>query len=243
MKSMEDSDKKRFAELMAGLAQTFITDISAQDLENYWRLLKNYPLSQIEQAIVGYCISPEGHRFMPKPGEIIAAVHGKESDQSLLAWVKVTQGIRQAGASKTVVFDDPMIHAVIADLGGWIRLCHLTTRELSFQQREFERLYACYCRRPLRQYPYQLTGINDTANAAAGYALQQKPVLLGDPAKAAQVYKNGNKNYYLPAQTLSVQQIMQFGENQRLDKANKESLQHEDESLIDDKIPGEPHDR
>lgn len=64
---MEDTDKKRFAELMAGLAQTFITDISAQDLENYWRLLKGYPMSQIEQAIIGYCASPEGHRFMPKP--------------------------------------------------------------------------------------------------------------------------------------------------------------------------------
>ncbi len=79
---MEDTDKKRFAELMAGLAQTFITDISAQDLENYWRLLKGYPLGQIEQAIIGYCASPEGHRFMPKPGEIIAAFHGKESEQS-----------------------------------------------------------------------------------------------------------------------------------------------------------------
>ena len=166
---MEDTDKKRFAELMAGLAQTFITDISAQDLENYWRLLKGYPLSQIEQAIIGYCASPEGHRFMPKPGEIIAAFHGKENEQSLLAWVKVTKGMRQVGASKTVVFDDPMIHAVIADLGGWIRLCRLTERELNFQQREFERLYACYRHRPLRKYPCQLTGIPDTANAAAGY--------------------------------------------------------------------------
>jgi hypothetical protein len=239
---MEDIDKKRFAELMAGLAQTFITDISAQDLENYWQLLKSYPLSQIEQAIIGYCASPEGHRFMPKPGEIIAAVHGKETDQSLLAWVKVTQGMRQVGASKTVVFDDPIIHAVIADLGGWIHLCHLPMRELHFQQREFERLYACYCHRPLRQFPYQLTGINDTANAAAGYVTQQKPVLLGDPVKAAQVYKNGSKSYYLPAQTLSVQQIMQFGENRLLDKASKELLQNEGESLIDNKIPGEPHD-
>ena len=42
---MEESDKKRFAELMAGLAQTFVTDISARDLENYWRLLKNYPMA------------------------------------------------------------------------------------------------------------------------------------------------------------------------------------------------------
>ena len=88
---------------------------------------------------------------MPKPGEIVGALQGKQNEQSLLAWVKVTKGIRQAGSSKTVIFDDPLIHAVIADLGGWIRLCRLTERELNFQQREFERLYACYLQRPLRQ--------------------------------------------------------------------------------------------
>ncbi len=214
---MEDTDKKRFAELMAGLAQTFITDISAQDLENYWRLLKGYPISQIEQAIIGYCASPEGHRFMPKPGEIIAAFHGKESEQSLLAWVKVTKGMRQVGASKTVVFDDPIIHAVIADLGGWIRLCRLTERELNFQQREFERLYACYRLRPLKKYPRQLTGIPDTANAAAGYEWSQKPVLLGDLTQAALVYKNGT-NHRLPSQALSVQQILQLSEGKLLRK-------------------------
>src|ERR1700722_18104278 len=214
---MEDTDKKRFAELMAGLAQTFITDISAQDLEKYWRLLKGYPMSQIEQAIIGYCASPEGHRFMPKPGEIIAAFHGKESEQSLLAWVKVTKGMRQVGASKTVVFDDPIIHAVIADLGGWIRLCHLTERELNFQQREFERLYACYRHRPLKKYPRQLTGIPDTANAAAGYEWPQNPVLLGDPTQAALVYKNGANNLF-PSRAFSIQQILQLSEGKLLCK-------------------------
>jgi Domain of unknown function (DUF6475) len=214
---MEDTDKKRFAELMAGLAQTFATDISQQDLENYWRLLRGHPLEQIEQAIIGYCTSPEGHRFMPKPGELISAVHGKQNEQSLLAWVKVTKGIRQAGASKTVIFDDPVIHAVVADLGGWIRLCRLTERELNFQQREFERLYACYRLRPLKKYPRQLTGIPDTANAAAGYEWSQKPVLLGDPIQAALVYKNGT-NHRLPSQTLSVQQILQLSEGKLLCK-------------------------
>lgn len=212
---MEDADKKRFAELMAGLAQTFATDLSPQDLENYWRLLSGYPLGQIEQAIIGYCTSPEGHRFMPKPGEIIAASQGKHNEHALLAWVKVTQGIRQAGASKTVIFDDPLVHAVIADLGGWIRLCRLTERELSFQQREFERLYACYRQRPLRKYPRQLTGISETANAAAGYVWLQKPVLLGDPTQAALVYKNGT-NHRLPSQALSVQQILQLSEGKSL---------------------------
>lgn len=79
---MEDTDKIRFAELIGGLAQTFVTDISQQDLENYWQFLRGYRIERIEQAIVDYCISPEGHRFMPKPGEIVASLHGKQNEQS-----------------------------------------------------------------------------------------------------------------------------------------------------------------
>ena len=214
---MEDLDKKRFAELMGGLAQTFATDISTRDLENYWQLLRGYPLSQIEPALIGYCVSPEGHKFMPKPGEIVGALQGKQNEQSLLAWVKVTKGIRQVGASKTVIFDDPLIHAVIADLGGWIRLCRLTERELNFQQREFERLYACYLQRPLRRYPRQLTGIADTANAASGYEERQKPVLLGDPTQAAFVYQKGTDSQ-LPFQAVSIQHILQLNESPLLRK-------------------------
>ena len=156
-------------------------------------------------------------RFMPKPGEIVGALQGKQNEQSLLAWVKVTKGIRQVGASKTVIFDDPLIHAVIADLGGWIRLCRLTERELNFQQREFERLYACYLQRPLRRYPRQLTGIADTANAASGYEERQKPVLLGDPTQAAFVYKNGTDSL-LPFQAVSIQQILQLNKSPLLRK-------------------------
>ncbi len=71
---MEETDKKRFAQLIAGLAQTFLTDVSIADIENYWLFLRGYSLADMELAIVNFCISPEGHRFMPKPGELIAAL-------------------------------------------------------------------------------------------------------------------------------------------------------------------------
>ena len=163
---------------------------------------------------------------MPKPGEIIASLQGKQGEQSLMAWVKVTKGIRQVGASKTVIFDDPIIHAVITDLGGWIRLCRMTERELIFQQREFERLYACYLQRPLKKYPRQLTGITDTLNSAAGYELQ-KPVLLGSPTQATLVYKNGSDGL-LPVHALSIQQIIQINEGKLLMKFSDDSSDKKD---------------
>lgn len=96
-----------------------------------------------------------------------------------MAWVKVLKAMRQAGVYKTIVFDDAIIHAVIADLGGWVKLCGLSERELNFQQREFERLYAYYLQHPIKAYPRQLSGIISTANAASGYQFQSEPVLIG----------------------------------------------------------------
>ena len=138
-----------------------------------------------------------------------------------------------------MIFDDPLIHAVIADLGGWIRLCHSTERELNFQRREFERLYACYLQRPLRKYPRQLTGITDTANAAAGYDWPQNPVLLGDPTQAALVYKNGGKDNLLPVQTLSIRQIMQLNRSKFLREIDDSSAS---ESSHGNDHSGENHD-
>lgn len=236
---MQETDKKRFAELMGGLAQTFTIELSTRDLENYWQFLRTYSLNELERAIIEYCSSPEGHRFMPKPGEIVALLQGKKSEQALLAWVKVTKAMRQTGAYKTVVFDDAIIHAVIADLGGWVRLCHLSERELAFQQREFERLYACYVQQPVRHYPRQLSGITDSVNAALGYVVQQPPVLLGDMTRAAVVYQNGQETVALPAQSLSIQQILQLAQanTNRLSTSTPRAEPAKDMSAT-----GEPHD-
>lgn len=236
---MQETDKKRFAELMGGLAQTFATELSSRDLENYWQFLRTYLLSTVERAIVEYCISPEGHRFMPKPGEIVALLQGKKNEHALLAWIKVTRAMRQTGAYKTVVFDDAIIHAVIADLGGWVRLCHLSERELAFQQREFERLYACYVQQPARHYPRQLSGITDSVNMALGYSVQQPPVLLGDASRAAVVYQNGQETVALPAQSLSVQKILQLAQasTSRLDASASPAVPVQEASAT-----GESHD-
>lgn len=217
---MEETDKKRFAELMAGLAQTFVVDVSARDIENYWRFLRSYPLKQVEQAILDYCVSPEGHAFMPKPGEIVASLRGKDNERSLLAWVKVMQAMKKSGAYKTVIFDDAIIHAAIEGLGGWIRLCLLPEKELIFQQKEFERLYQCYLHQAVLHYPRQLIGIFDRDNAAAGYTIKQKPLLFGDITQAALVFKSGAELDSLNYQTLHIDQILKLS-TKALDKKSK----------------------
>ena len=183
----------RFAELITGLAQTFQTPISASDLENYWRWLRPYALSSIEQAVVDFCRSPDAHKFFPKPGELVAALEGGSAGQALRAWSKVMHAIRRVGAYRTVVFDDPLIHAVIWDMGGWQTLCAMLTRDEPFRAREFEKRYTSYLARPPTAYPRQLSGITETVNASKGYHSTSPPILVGDQQKALQVLKTGQE--------------------------------------------------
>ena len=188
---METTDKKRFVELITGLAQTFITDISLTDIENYWLFLRNYSLADFEKAVVNYCRSPEGHRFMPKPGELIAALEGNALQQAQQAWTKVMNAIRRIGGDKTLVFDDALIHAIIDDMGGWVRLCEMQIKDEPFKQREFEGRYVNYRRNPPTRYPRQLTGRMGAGNLARRYAGDDWPRIVGDEKKALAVFKAG----------------------------------------------------
>ncbi len=187
---MEIADKKRFAQLITGLAQTFQTPISAGDMENYWRWLRPYDLKAIEQAVGDYCRSPAAHRFFPKPGELVAALQGDCASQALRAWSKVMETIRHVGAYRTVVFDDPLIHVVIWDMGGWQTMCSMLIKDEPFKAREFEKRYTSYLSRPPKAYPRQLVGITDSVNVPQGYSASH-PTLIGNEQQALQVLQNG----------------------------------------------------
>lgn len=201
---MEIVDKKRFVELLTGLAQMFVTDMTLTDIENYWLFLRPYPLAEFERAVVNYCRSPEGHRFMPKPGELIAALEGNARQQAQQAWTKVMNAIRRLGGDKTVVFDDPLIHAVVYDMGGWVRLCEMHIQDEPFKLREFESRYVNYRQTPPAQYPRKLMGRTATSSYSSG-AL---PVIVGDQKKAVAVFKQGQEiAKLLPYKTLSLEQL------------------------------------
>lgn len=194
---MNTADKVRFAKLITGLAQTFQTPISSGDLENYWQLLKVFPLKAVEQAIIAYCRSPDAHKFLPKPGELVALVQGDSVGQALLAWTKILRAIQSVGAYRSVIFDDPLIQAVIGDMGGWQRLCAMRVQDQPFQAKEFEKRYTHYLARPPIAYPKQLIGIIDAVNAARGHDQASSPILIGDEKRALQVLKGGQDGHQL----------------------------------------------
>ncbi len=86
-------------------------------------------------------------QFMPSVFELrqlcgAKSGHIATKDKPTLAWGDVRRAISRVGAYDSPKFDDPVIHAVIRQLGGWVALCDSTIEELVWREKDFLRTYA-----------------------------------------------------------------------------------------------------
>lgn len=144
-------------------------------------VLENYPFEEIQNAFNRYL---QTESRMPLPADILKILRGSEDDLSLAALIKVEKAMSRHGSYATVVFDDPIIHAVVDELGGWIKCCHGTDKELTWWEKNFRERYRHHLRCGIpRDVTPKLLGILDETNLPHG-ATPQKPVVIGDYEKA-----------------------------------------------------------
>jgi hypothetical protein len=81
------------------------------------------------------------------------------------------EAMRRYGAYVSVVLPDPVIHLVVARMGGWPKLCSMDLDEWKFLRRDFEKLYDAAVKEPIPadQLPARLPGLLEIGNAAAGH--------------------------------------------------------------------------
>jgi hypothetical protein len=199
---MDDTleEKRRFATLLTHLADYYKAEISRAVLGIYWEGLKAYSYEAIEKACWAHTQLPdEAGRWMPRNSDIIKMISGSTIDQAAIAWSAVDSAVRVRGTWDDVVFDDPIIHRVIADMGGWVKIGSHDDDAWPFVGKEFQTRYRSFrMRGDLPDYPKQLTGMANAHNAAGGRPLLP-PILLGNPEKAKLVLKGIN-----PQQVLSI---------------------------------------
>src|SRR5260363_262611 len=96
-----------------------------------------------------------------------------------IAWANVDQAVRGVGPYQSVVFEDALIHRVLAEMGGWIPLGSKTEDEWPFVHNEFVNRYRGYrMRSETPDYPPVLIGLFEAQNRQSGYSVQP-PVLVG----------------------------------------------------------------
>lgn len=190
---MELSDKNQFAQLLELTAQLYDKRMHQAMLQIYWHALATYHFEVVRKGFNAHIQNPDSGQFFPKPADIIRHIIGDSHTQSLGAWHKVMQGIKSAGAWSSVIFDDPIIHRVIEELGGWVLLCQTKADAMPFKQKEFQSRYRGYIGKVPPHFPRILMGIADSHNRQNGHPCTD-PITLGDTQKAVCVYQQGRAN-------------------------------------------------
>jgi hypothetical protein len=216
-------DKKPFLQWLTLLAESFNRKVSSLLLETYWQCLYEYPFVQVKQAMLSALQNPDRQKWgMPTPADLIILIQGDSRSHALKAWSQVVTAIRTVGRYDSVVFDNPIIHCVIRDMGGWIYLCQQPEKELPFLRQEFEKRYRDYQGKPLPSYPRSLKGSLEHDNQVQGFSHSQPdPILLGDPERALGVYANGTAQKSMIPLSLS-QAVHQFPQLQEVKTTRKE---------------------
>lgn len=191
---MTKDDKLEFSKLITGLADYYKSPISQFSIRIYWNGLKQYDFQAIEKAAAIHTQNPDdAGKFLPKISDFKQILEGRTIDQGALAWSKVDSAVRSVGTHTDVVFDDPVIHRVVMDIGGWIKLGEVESeKDFIFVGKEFVTRYQGYkMRGESPDYPALLIGISSANNGKEGFR-GQPPVLIGDTKMAMQVLEGGS---------------------------------------------------
>lgn len=192
--------------------------------------LRDFELPLIAQAFQSYMIQAEG-KFCPKPSDIVEILRGNSTDNAKVAWVAAINAVKDYGAGKSVIFDDSIIHRVIADLGGWIDFCMSSEKDLPFMEKRFVDCYKMYRKRPtLLQYPPRLIGHVEAFNNMSGYQGSEfnQVVLIGDQRKCIEVATALPSSSHGAQSVNSILSLMQLRamQSQKVDDGLETSVQN-----------------
>jgi hypothetical protein len=181
-----------FVEVMTGVYEFYGKTVTTFSLSVWWEAMKAFDLGAVRQAIDRHLMNPDAGQWLPKPADIVRMLGGRTEDRALMAWAKVDKAVRQVGTYASVAFDDPLIHRVLHDMGGWVFLGSKGEDEWPFVAREFQTRYRGFSMRGEQpDYPPLLIGVAQTYNEQKGFHAEP-PRLIGEPAAAQRVMLGGS---------------------------------------------------
>ena len=188
---MTQDDYEEFSGMVGAITELYGRAASEFAITIWWGALRQYDLPAVRQAFDRHVRNPDTGQFPPKPADLIRMMGGTTQDSALVAWSKVDRALRVVGPYRSVVFDDPLIHRVLVEMGGWVSLGAKTEQEWPFVGKEFENRYRGYRMRNERpDYTPVLVGMSEAQNQRAGFGVEP-PMMIGDQALAARVMAGG----------------------------------------------------
>jgi hypothetical protein len=191
---MQDTESTKFADLLTDAMAYYGKEASKFMLSIFWDALKRFEFEDVSRAFSLHAQNPDNGQWAPKVADIVKLIEGSTASQGMTAWAKVHKAIGSVGRMRSVAFDDPLIHVVLDEMGGWYSLCSTNEAELPFKAREFEKRYQGYrLRRETPPFSPYLIGGHEADNRSNGYATPTPPALVGDPERASIVMERGSR--------------------------------------------------
>lgn len=188
---MREQDKPEFSVLVADVYKFYRAEVTTFALGVWWSAMRPFDLAAVREAFGRHVVNPDTGQFLPKPADVVKMLGGTTQDAALVAWAKVDRAIRVVGTYESVAFDDALIHRVIEDMGGWVKLGQVTEDELPFRAKEFETRYRGFrIRSESPEYPRVLIGIHQAHNEQNNRPVAP-PVLIGNTQRAQLVMAQG----------------------------------------------------
>jgi len=176
---MEKTDFKEFSKHLTGIAETLDASLSSVKVQIYFQALEDISIGDIKKAL-GFISRTS--KFFPKPVEIREAVFGKLEDRALVAVELISEARRSISGYASVCFEDPIIHVLIENFGGWEELTALTKEEWKWVKKDFIKQYPVFAgRTTLADVPERLKGIHE--KSAVEPWPEDKVALVGDIQK------------------------------------------------------------
>lgn len=192
---MHDSDSQNFKDLMKGVHSFYTKDLSEFALGVWWQALKPFDFEAVKRALNAHVVNPDVGQFMPKPADVVKVLRGRTVDNAMIAWSKVDRAVRCVGSYRSVAFDDPIIHRVIEDMGGWVTLGKKSSDEWPFVSNEFCTRYRGYAMRDVPpSYPTHLIGIAEASNNEKKTNSDEGITLIGNADRAKKVISHGGES-------------------------------------------------
>lgn len=191
---MTPSDKKLLLAMLPDVCAFYRQDFS-KFLGGVWiAAMEAYTFDEVKQAIERHTMNPDSGQFMPKPADVVKMLGGTSIDVAMQAWSRVERAIRSIGQYQSVAFDDPLVHRVAYDMGGWVKLCTAaqTEKDFEFVGKEFQTRYRSFTMRGERpEFPGWLVGFAEAQNAQQGISQRLNVRAIGDVRKCWAVLSTG----------------------------------------------------
>lgn len=190
---MRANEIEDFKSLLTDVLAYYGKDCSKFTMQVWWEACKSFDFEQLSKAMQRHATDPERGQFAPRVADIVRVLQGTTTDRAAIAWGKVHEAMSSVGAYSDVVFDDPAIHAVVEDMGGWPKMCRTEVSELSYLQHRFQVAHKAYTENGEFGYRNRLPGDRspDHDYTSRGIPLP-RPSLVGDKERAIAVLKNGS---------------------------------------------------